>query len=192
MDLLLKLEWVNMAWHWLDFLIIGVIGLSVLTGLFRGFLKELIALCIWIVALWLVFHYSETFAPSLQPYIEDKRICLAVAAVIILLVTLIIGAVLNGILGFIIRRSGLSGTDRILGMGFGFVRGVFIVGLVMTVLKVTEMPLDEQATQSRLYAKFDPVVTWMSGFAPNLIQQVKTYDTIGIAVTATSGITPKP
>ena len=42
-----------MQLQWVDLAIIAVIGLSVLTGLFRGFVKELVALCVWILAIWL-------------------------------------------------------------------------------------------------------------------------------------------
>ena len=166
-----------MALHWLDLLIIGVIALSVITGLFRGFMKELIALGIWMLAIWLTINYAQTLDPFLSRYISDSRIRMALSSLIILLGTLLGGAIFNAILGLIMRRSGLSGVDRILGMAFGFIRGVLVVALVMTVIRVTGMPITAYTQQSQLYPKFDPLVTWMASFTPGLINKVKSFDT---------------
>ncbi len=162
--------------HWLDYFIIAVIGLSVITGLFRGFVKELIALCVWITAIWLAYNYSHIVDTWLQPYIDEKTIRGAASFVAILFATLIAGSLLNAVLSFILSRSGLSGTDRVLGMGFGFIRGVFIVALMMLVVKMTSLPYQQYSSQSQLYAKFDPLVSWLSSLTPNLIQQVKAFD----------------
>ena len=165
-----------MSLNWVDFVIITVIGLSVLTGLFRGFIKELIALCIWVLAIWHAFTYSSDLANWLQTYVQDKTVRTIVAFVAILLVTILAGGLCNAVLSFILRRSGLSGTDRFLGMGFGFVRGVFIVALMMLVVNMTSLPQQEYISQSTFYAKFNPLVTWLSGYMPGLIKQVGAFD----------------
>jgi membrane protein required for colicin V production len=165
-----------MSWHWIDYAIVAVIGLSVITGFFRGFIKELIALCVWILAIWLAISYSSVIDPWLKPHIQDKTVRTAVAFIAILLATIIVGGLFNAILSFILRRSGLSGTDRLLGMGFGLVRGVFIVALLMVVVKMTSLTNKEYTNQSHLYAKFDPLVDWLSGYMPGIIQQVGVFD----------------
>lgn len=165
-----------MQWHVIDFIIIGIIGLSVVTGLFRGFVKELIALGVWIIAIWVAFTYSTEVAQWLNPYIHDKTARAVVAFVGILLVIIIVGGLFNAILSFILRRSGLSGTDRLLGMGFGFVRGVFIVALLMLVVEIAAVPHKAYTDQSRLYSKFTPLVNWLSGFMPKFIKHVKVFD----------------
>ena len=165
-----------MSWHWVDYIIIGVITLSVITGLFRGFIKELVALCIWILAIWLSFKYSSVLEEWLQSYIQDKTVRTAVAFIAVLLGTIIVGGIFNALLSFILKRSGLSGTDRVLGMGFGFVRGIFIVALIMTVIKMTSVPNQAYIDQSLLYAKFDPAVNWLYGYMPGLMKQAGVFD----------------
>ncbi|WED44158.1 CvpA family protein [Legionella cardiaca] len=165
-----------MQWHWVDLLIIAVIALSVITGLIRGFVKELIALAVWILAIWLAFSYSQTLDPWLQKYIQDKTARTVTAFILILVAILIAGGIVNALLSFILKRSGLSGTDRILGMGFGFVRGVFIIALIMVVVKMTSLPYEEYAQKSTLYSKFDPVVNWLYAQMPEFITQVKFLD----------------
>jgi membrane protein required for colicin V production len=165
-----------MQLQWVDILIIAIIVLSVLTGLFRGFVKELVALCVWGLALWLGVHYTEALDPWLQPYIQEESVRHVVAFLIILFATLFAGGVINATLSFILRRAGLSGTDRTLGMGFGFIRGVFIVALMMVAVKMTSLPYEQYAQNSKLYARFDPVVAFLYAHLPDFIKKVKEVD----------------
>ncbi|HAT1727182.1 TPA: CvpA family protein [Legionella pneumophila] len=165
-----------MQLQWVDIAIVAIIALSVLTGLFRGFVKELVALCVWILAIWLGFNYSQSLDPWLSSYIEEQSVRTAIGFIIILFATLFVGGVVNAILSFILKRAGLSGTDRTLGMGFGFLRGVFIVALIMVAVKMTSLSYQEYSQKSKLYARFDPVVALLYSHLPEFIKQVKAVD----------------
>jgi membrane protein required for colicin V production len=162
--------------NWVDLVIIAIIALSVFTGLIRGFVKELISLVVWVLSIWIAFNYSQVLHPWLQNYIQDKTIRNVTAFIIILLAALIVGGIANTIISFILKRTGLSSADRFLGMGFGFVRGVFIVALIMAVIKMADLPYQEYANSSVLYAKFDPIVDWLCSLAPDFIKQVKLFE----------------
>ena len=168
-----------MGVHAVDYAIFVIVGLSVLTGLFRGFVKELIALCVWILAFWLGFTYASALGSWLTPYIDDPMVRTAAGFIIILLLTLLAGALVNALLSFMLHRSGLSGTDRVLGMVFGFVRGVFIVALLMVVVNMTSLSKEGYAQKSLLYAQFDPLVRWLSTLVPDFIRQAKFFDKEG-------------
>lgn len=60
------------------------------------------------------------------------------------------GAVVNRLIGMAVRKTGLSGTDRVLGMGFGFVRGVLLVGLLVLGAQVLELDREPWWDESRL------------------------------------------
>lgn len=165
-----------MQWYWVDLLIVGIIALSVLTGLIRGFVKELVAICIWVVAIWVAYHYSDSLDPWLQNWIQDKTARVAASFILILLATLVAGGLVNALLSALLKRTGLSGTDRLLGMGFGFVRGAFIVALIMVAVKMTSLPYEEYAKESRLYASFNPLVDWLAGKMPDFIAKAKTLE----------------
>lgn len=165
-----------MPTYWVDLIILAIIGLSIITGLIRGFVKELIGLCIWVLALWLAYNYYGALDPLLSKYIADHNIRMIAGFVSILLVILISGGLTNALLGYILKRSGLSSTDRILGMAFGFLRGVFVVALIMVVVKITSLPEAEYMSNSRLYAKFDPVVAWLYAKVPMFIRQAQAFD----------------
>lgn len=163
--------------YWVDGIILGILALSVITGLFRGFVKESVALCMWIIAIWLAATYFKEAATLLKPYISDQTIRTILAVVLIIISTVIVGSIFNAILSAILHSTGLTGTDRLFGMGFGFLRGVFIVSLVMLAIKMTAvLPAEEYARQSMLYAKFDPIVNWLYGYTPQFIKQMKVLD----------------
>lgn len=162
--------------NWIDISILLVIGLSVITGLLRGFVKEVIALCTWILALWLAYSYSESVEYFLKPYIDDEAARSIIAFIAVLLATLLAGAIVNALLSFILKRSGIGGTDRLLGMGFGFVRGVLIVSLIMMAVKMTSLPYEKFSAESKVYSKFDPIVNSLYVYMPGFIKKLGEID----------------
>ena len=164
------------ALHWIDYAIIAILAVSALTGLVRGFIKEIVALSVWVAAGWLAFVYAKPVSGWLGAYIHDKSAQVVLAYIVIIVGTLIIGGILNTILSFMMHHSGLSGTDRLLGLGFGAVRGVFVVALIMVVVRISALPEDEYRKQSQLYDYFTPVVNWMYRYTPDLIKRVEDLD----------------
>ncbi|MCC5791830.1 MAG: CvpA family protein [Legionellaceae bacterium] len=165
-----------MGIHWLDAVIGGIILLSVITGLIRGFVKELIALCIWALAIWLGYHYADILDARLAPWLAEKSIRFIVGFIVIMVSTLIAGGIFNFLLGIIMKKSGLSGTDRLLGMGFGFARGFFIVALGLVVLQMTSLTRQEQMRQSYLIGAFTPAVGWISAQVPSILNKIRDID----------------
>ena len=161
-----------MVLHWVDYAILLVLALSVLTGLVRGFVRELIALCVWISAIWVGFTYAPVLSPWLRSYIQDSVLRTTVGFVLLLLATLLVGGLVSTALSFVLNRSPLKGTDRLLGMGFGLVRGVFIVALIIGVVNLTSLVKDSSVKQSELYSHFQPLSHWLFGFMPNVVHRV--------------------
>jgi membrane protein required for colicin V production len=166
-----------MQFQVVDLIIIGVIGLSSLTGLFRGVVKEVIALGVWIIAVWMGYNHAHSLTPWLQTYIQNPTACSAIAFIIIVIGVLLVGGILNFILGLMLRRTGLSSMDKILGMCFGFARGVFIVSLILAVVSMTSLPYQPYTQNSVICAKLQPVITWISGYFPMVLNHLKSVDT---------------
>lgn len=165
-----------MQGHWIDCIILLIVGLSILTGIFRGFVKEVMALCIWALAFWLAYSYADTLSPWLQTWIEDASVRKAITFIAILIVILLVGGILNATLGYVLKLSGLGGTDRTLGVVFGFVRGICIVGLLIIGVQLTSLPVEEYEKKSMLYPQFQPLVAFMRSYMPDFINKVKEVD----------------
>jgi membrane protein required for colicin V production len=156
-----------------DIAILSIIGVSVITGLYRGFVRELLALGIWIFSFWGAAHYSKQASIYLKPYITQDTLRMVLAFVGVMFVILILGSLIASLIGLLLKRSGLSGTDRLLGMVFGWVRGAFIITLIIVVVKISGFPEKEYADSSKFYHAFNPAVQWMSGYVPKILAQLQ-------------------
>ena len=115
-----------MQLQWVDLVVLGIIAVSALTGLFRGVIKEFIALGVWVVGLWMGYNYSQSLTPWIGQYINNTTAQTAIAFLTILIGVLIAGTILNFTLGLLLKSTGLSTIDKLLGMGFGVIEVTFL------------------------------------------------------------------
>lgn len=155
---------------WVDFVIIGVILLSALVGLGRGLIRELISLLVWVAALVVGWMYHGQVAELLTPYIDQPTVRLAVAFVLLVVLVLILGAVVGWLLTALVDKTGLTGTDRVLGLLFGGARGVVLVAMVVFLAALTPMPDDPWWQESRLIVRFQSLADWMLSLVPEEVQ----------------------
>lgn len=151
---------------WVDYAILGIIGLSAAISLVRGFVREALSLAAWIVALWVAFGFFKNFAEFLAPYISVPSVRLVAAFSILLVLTLLLGALANYLAAQLIQKTGLSGTDRIIGILFGAARGVAIVVLLVLAAGVTPLPKDFWWKQSLLIGHFQEGAMWLRTYLP--------------------------
>lgn len=115
----------------IDYLIIAVLLVSMIVGFFRGFFPELISIATWIVAIFAAMNFSGLIEPYLQGKLGSVVVELWASRLIMFVVTLILGGLLGQLVSLVIDKSGLSGTDRVLGLVFGIVRGAVILGVLV-------------------------------------------------------------
>ncbi|MDG3088692.1 CvpA family protein [Vibrio hannami] len=144
--------------NWIDFVILGVIGLSALISLIRGFVKEALSLVIWASAIFISNQYYEKLAVYFTK-IEDDLFRKGAAVLVLIISTLIVGALLNYVISQLVQKTGLSGTDRILGIVFGALRGVLIVAAALFFVDVfTTIPGADWWRESVLIPEFSRII----------------------------------
>jgi membrane protein required for colicin V production len=126
----------------IDWIIIALIALSALISLIRGFVKEAMSLVIWMVAFAVAVNFKESAAELLINMIDQPSIRQLAAFGGLFVGTLLLGSMVNFLLGKLVSSTGLSGTDRMLGLVFGVFRGLLIV-LALVVLLPSALPVDK-------------------------------------------------
>ena len=151
---------------WVDFVIVGIIALSAVISLVRGFVREAVSLAGWIVAVWLSITYVDVVALYLQPYIAVPSLRMAAAFATVFIGVLVASGFVVFIIGFVIDKTDMSGTDRVLGVVFGLARGVAIVGVVVALAGLTPVPQDPWWRQSVSLPYFVRLVLEVRGALP--------------------------
>ncbi len=151
---------------WLDLAILIIILLSALISLIRGFVKESISLLTWIVAGVLAFRYFTPMSSLLEPYVSAPTIRAIAAFALLFVSTLIIGAIVNFIMSQLVSKTGLSGTDKALGVVFGAARGVLIVTMVVLLASLTPMPEASWWQESATVGMFQQLAEWVKAIIP--------------------------
>jgi Uncharacterized membrane protein, required for colicin V production len=146
--------------NWVDFTIIGVIILSALISIIRGFVKEALSLISWVLAFFIASRFYM-YITSYLTYFDSDVIRIAVAIAILFISTLIVCAIISYIIGQLVQKTGLSGTDRVLGICFGIIRGTLVVAAVLFFVD-TFTPLSQtlEWEQSLLIPHFQIIIRW--------------------------------
>lgn len=151
---------------WIDYSIIGLILISSIIGLFRGFIKEAFSLAIWGVATWVGLHFSRSLSGLIESLIRSPSARIIVAFIILFLITLVLGALVSYLLGELVKKTGLTGSDRFAGMIFGITRGLIVVSLVVMLAGLTPLPEDTWWKESVLIPPFQSLAVWLRDFIP--------------------------
>ena len=110
-----------------DYSVIAVVAASVLLGIWRGVVGEIIALVAWILAFFAARWWGDEVANPVLNAISDPVLRLVAAWVLVFIVVLMLMALLRLAIRGLLKALGLSPTDRLLGMIFGVARGLVIV-----------------------------------------------------------------
>lgn len=160
---------------WIDVIIAVVVVLSAIIGFFRGFLREVLGLAIWIAAFILAFRLAPGLGPWLARWIDADSARIVVAFAIVFIGVLLAGAILNYLLGRLISGTGLAGTDRVLGIVFGVVRGVAVLILLVMLAGVTSVPRDSWWQRSVFIGQLEAGAVWARGYLPPNVAGAITY-----------------
>ncbi|HEY6600087.1 MAG TPA: CvpA family protein [Pseudomonadales bacterium] len=109
-----------------DYVILGVIGISALMGLARGFVREVLSLVIWALAVVLGLAFADELVPLLPSRIEGASLRFVSAFAMVFIATLVAGSLVQWVITRMVHATGLSGTDRLVGLVFGALRGAVV------------------------------------------------------------------
>jgi membrane protein required for colicin V production len=139
---------------WVDLAIIGTIALSALVGFTRGLLREVLSFVIWLGAVFLAWTFHKELAAELTRWIASPTVRLGAAFLILMFAVLILGAIFGYLLSALVEKTGLTGTDRVLGVVFGAARGGVLMAMLVFLGALTPLPEDDWWQGSALIGRF--------------------------------------
>jgi membrane protein required for colicin V production len=126
-----------------DYVALGVIAASVILGLWRGVIGEILAIAAWVAAFLVARAGAEDVAAMLGGMIAQPAMRLLVAYAAIVVVVLVLFAVGRRLLSLLVRAAGLGLPDRLLGAAFGVLRGLLVVLVLVMLAGLTPVPAQD-------------------------------------------------
>ena len=115
----------------LDFLLIGILLVSLIWGLFRGLVREVLALGSWVLAGWLSWRYGATLGDYLMAWLSSERLSYFAGLGLVFIGSLVAFTLISRVAYKQFRISGLTAMNRALGAIFGIARGVVVSTLLL-------------------------------------------------------------
>ena len=136
--------------NWLDWVLIGLLAISVISGLKEGLVKTVFGIAGMIVGVILASRYYTILAPYLQ-FVQQENLSKILAFIIITAVVIVIAGILGTIFRKLISMIMLGWLDRLLGAVLSLALCVLSLGVGLALLtKFSFLGLDQIITQSKI------------------------------------------
>jgi len=154
-----------------DYLFVAILLVSLGMGLLRGFVRESISLVVWLVGLWLAWHFAYVLYPYLGGALAAPGLREWVARVLMLGLVLVFGSAIGALASYLVTRAaGLAATDRMLGALFGVVRAVVIIGIFVLVGQGLQLEGEKWWKDSRLMPWAEHAASWLERYAEPAVE----------------------
>jgi membrane protein required for colicin V production len=154
-----------------DWIIAAVFLVSVLVGLVRGVMREIVSLAGWVLGVVLAFFLAGPVGAMLP--IESQVVQTALGAVLILAGVLVLAALLGALLRALMATVKLSTLDRLLGGVFGFARAALVSGVAVMLASGTQVPDSEWWKQSMLLPWLQAGVALATPLLPESLDRLR-------------------
>ena len=151
---------------WIDIAIIALFLISILIGIYRGFVKETLSVASWGLAAFVAFRFGEQASVYIKPYVTQEPLGLAIAYVGVFLISLIVFSVVSHIISQVFASSGMTGIDRSIGSIFGALRAAAIIVVLILVGRFMAMDSQQWWIDSQFIPYFEPLVEWVKSYLP--------------------------
>ena len=154
--------------NWLDYVFVGIYVVFIFHSLWRGFVKEIISILAWVTGFFLGFTYAPSLAALFSKSadaatagssaISPSTFAVGLSFVLLLVGALLVGAIINYFLGFVIEASGLGIFNRLLGGVLGFAKAFIIEVAIVFLVQTTSYADAPDWKQSEMVNAYQPAI----------------------------------
>jgi membrane protein required for colicin V production len=142
------------------FILLVLVGSTVI-GVLRGFVREAVSVVFWILAIWTAWKLGPAVEPHLGGLLADPNIAPWVGRLLVLGLVLLFGWAVGLLLSYFTRSLGLGPADLIIGLLFGILRGMVLVGLLIIGGELLHLNKEEWWHQSKLVPYGESIGDWL-------------------------------
>ena len=157
----------------LDWLFLLIMAVSMVVGIFRGFIKEAISVGSLVFAVWASFYFAPAGEGLLASWLDSAALRLWAARIAIFALVLMLGSLAGWMISRFANQVGMSGAERLLGMLFGLCRGAILAGLVVIVGPYLSLDKDQWWQDSAMLPYATRVAEAISILAPQAFDYLR-------------------
>lgn len=156
-----------------DIVIAAAVAISVLVGFLRGFVKEAISISALLIAIWASLNFGDDFGAWSGSWLSSAELKVWFGRILVFVVIVVVGGLVSWAVAKLVRLSVLSGTDRALGMLFGFARGAMLLGVFALGAQAAEFDESGWWKRSLLMPYGEFVADWLRVMAPKGLEMMQ-------------------
>lgn len=158
--------------NWIDYLLLLVIGLSVLSGFMTGFARVAVGSIAALLGIFCAFWFYGVAGAYVLDYVNSRAIANLFGFFVIFVGILVVGAIVGRLLAKFLKWVGLSWFDRLLGGAFGLARGALVaVALVTVLMAFAPSPAPRSVGDSKLMPYVAGVSSVLAALTPREIRE---------------------
>ena len=159
-----------------DYAVLGIVGLSVIVSIWRGVVREILALLSWIVAFFVAQAYTNTFAAWLPRALANTSLRLLIAFVVLFILVLLLAALISMVISKLVRKVGLGPVDRGVGAIFGLLRGMLAVLILVLLCGLTSVPRHPVWREAMLSPPLEAMAVSLAPMLPDALSSRISYE----------------
>lgn len=149
-----------------DYAVIIIVGLSIVIGISRGLIQEVLSILGWFAALYVAKTYAKSAVSFMPDSIPGDELKMLAAFLLLFIATLFITGMVAKLAASMFSSIGLGWLNNVLGAGFGFLRGVLIAGVIVFLAGFTKIPEDSRWQGALLSDDMEQFVLRILEYAP--------------------------
>ena len=159
-----------------DYVVLAIIGVSIVVSLTRGAVKELLAIAGWVVGFYVAKTYSPMLTVLLPQDIPTEALKTLIAFLILLVAVLFVNGLISMVISSAVSKVGLGWLNRFAGMVFGFAKGLLIVSVLVLLAGLTSLPKERVWTEAMLSSPLEMLVESVVPWLPERVAKHVKFD----------------
>ncbi|HKA39300.1 MAG TPA: CvpA family protein [Burkholderiales bacterium] len=159
-----------------DYSVLVIVGLSVLFGVIRGLVREVLSLAAWVMAFVAANFLAGEVAALLPKGWATAELRLLIGFMVVFLIVLVIMSVLAILASKLVKSAGLAWEDRAFGGAFGLARGLLVMIILVLLAGLTSLPRQPAWRNAWMSGPFETVAKRIQAWLPAEFSQRIKYD----------------